>query len=189
MCCPAVGWLNNATLGVAGPIIVDGAKRDRAVWPGDMGIAVPTQFVSTYDLLPTKNALATQFSAINPKTGALPESGAFMSCFFLLSSLMLTIAITPGPPLSQLGSDTYHCHTVIGVHNYWLFSGDIDFVQTLWPNYTLAIGYLAGRVDSSGLVKVLGTRDWARLGQSGHNAATNALYNKVRDPHIHVFFR
>ena len=28
------GWANNATLGVAGPIIVDGAKRDRAVWPG-----------------------------------------------------------------------------------------------------------------------------------------------------------
>lgn len=56
---------------------MDGAKRDRAVWPGDMGIAVPTQFVSTFDLLPTKNALATQFSAINPKTGALPESGSF----------------------------------------------------------------------------------------------------------------
>ena len=71
----AIGWLNNATLGIAGPIIVDGAKRDRAVWPGDMGIAVPTQFVSTLDLLPTRNALSTQFSAINPKTGALPESG------------------------------------------------------------------------------------------------------------------
>ncbi len=31
---PAVsspGWLNNATVGVAGPIIVDGAKRDRSV--------------------------------------------------------------------------------------------------------------------------------------------------------------
>ena len=74
-CFIALGWLNNATLGIAGPIIVDGAKRDRAVWPGDMGIAVPTQFVSTLDLLPTKNALSTQFSAINPFSGALPESG------------------------------------------------------------------------------------------------------------------
>ncbi|KAF5381217.1 hypothetical protein D9757_007907 [Collybiopsis confluens] len=69
------------------------AKRDRAVWPGDMGIAVPTQFVSTFDLLPTKNALSTMFAHINPTTGALPESG---------------------PPLSQLGSDTYHCWTMIG---------------------------------------------------------------------------
>ncbi|KAK7680793.1 hypothetical protein QCA50_016101 [Cerrena zonata] len=72
---PSPGWQNDATLGVAGPIIVDGAKRDRAVWPGDMGVAVPTQFVSTNDLLPTKNALSTMFAAIDPKTGALPESG------------------------------------------------------------------------------------------------------------------
>ncbi|KAF8493309.1 Six-hairpin glycosidase [Gautieria morchelliformis] len=154
----ATGWLNNATLGVAGPIIVDGAKRDRAVWPGDMGIAVPTQFVSTLDLLPTKNALSTQFSAINPDTGALPESG---------------------PPLSQLGSDTYHSHTLIGVHNYWLYSGDMKWVEDVWANYTKAVGYLAGRVDTSGLLDVLGTRDWARLGMSGHNSEANALYYKV----------
>ncbi|KAI0790170.1 Six-hairpin glycosidase-like protein [Irpex lacteus] len=70
---PAVsspGWLNNATVGVAGPIIVDGAKRDRAVWPGDMGVAVPTQFVSTNDLLPAKNALATMFAGIDPEVWA-----------------------------------------------------------------------------------------------------------------------
>ncbi|KAG6889445.1 hypothetical protein C0992_005165 [Termitomyces sp. T32_za158] len=58
-----------------------------------MGIAVPTQFVSTNDLLPTRNALSTMFAAINPITGALPESG---------------------PPLSQMGSDTYHMWTLIG---------------------------------------------------------------------------
>lgn len=58
-----------------------------------MGIAVPTQFVSTFDLIPTRNALSTMFANINPQTGALPESG---------------------PPLSQLGSDTYHCWTLIG---------------------------------------------------------------------------
>ncbi len=58
-----------------------------------MGIAVPAQFVSTNDLIPTRNALATMFAAINPKTGALPESG---------------------PPLSQQGSDTYHAWTLIG---------------------------------------------------------------------------
>lgn len=58
-----------------------------------MGIAVPAQFVSTNDLIPTRNALSTMFAAINPTTGALPESG---------------------PPLSQQGSDTYHAWTLIG---------------------------------------------------------------------------
>jgi len=152
------GWQNNATLGVEGPIIVDGAKRDRAVWPGDMGIAVPTQFVSTNDLIPTRNALSTMFAAINPKTGALPESG---------------------PPLSQLGSDTYHAWTLIGTHNYFLYSGDIDWLQTVWHNYTFAVSFLESKVDSSGLMNVTGLRDWARLGGGGHNSEGNALLYKV----------
>ncbi|KAF8914645.1 Six-hairpin glycosidase [Mucidula mucida] len=147
-------WFNNATLGVAGPIIVDGAKRDRAVWPGDMGIAVPAQFVSTFDLIPTRNALATMFAAIDPKTGALPESG---------------------PPLSQKGSDTYHAWTLIGTHNYFLYSGDTEWLETVWTNYTLAVAFLEAKVDASGLMNVTGLRDWARLGGGGHNAEGNAL--------------
>ncbi|KAI0028945.1 glycoside hydrolase family 78 protein [Vararia minispora EC-137] len=154
----AVGWANDAALGAAGPIIVDGAKRDRAVWPGDMGIAVPTQFVSTNDLLPTKNALQTMFAGMNPFTGALPESG---------------------PPLSQQGSDTYHAWTLIGVHNYWLYSGDDDWIRSIWSNYTKAVRFLVGKVDSSGLVNITRLRDWARVGGGGHNAEGNALYYKV----------
>lgn len=64
-----------------------------------MGIAVPAQFVSTNDLIPTRNALATMFAAINPVTGALPESG---------------------PPLSQQGSDTYHAWTLIGTRQLFI---------------------------------------------------------------------
>ncbi|PFH50188.1 glycoside hydrolase family 78 protein [Amanita thiersii Skay4041] len=146
---PQGTWANNATLGVAGPIIVD----------GDMGIAVPTQFVSTFDLLPTRNALSTMFAAINPKTGALPESG---------------------PPLSQQGSDTYHAWTLIGTYNYYLFSGDEDWLKQVWSNYTIAVRFLEGKVDSDiGLMDVTGLRDWARLGGGGINAEGNALLFKV----------
>ena len=90
-----------------------------------MGIAVPTQFVSTNDLLPTKNALNTMFAAQNPTTGALPESG---------------------PPLSQLGSDTYHMWSMIGVYNAFLYDGDVDFLENLWANYTFAMAYMQVRV-------------------------------------------
>ncbi|KAK0472524.1 Six-hairpin glycosidase [Armillaria novae-zelandiae] len=154
-CSLVVCWFNNATLGVAGPIIVDG---NVAVWPGDMGIAVPTQFVSTLDLIPTRNALSTMFAAINPQTGALPESG---------------------PPLSQLGSDTYHAWTLVGTHNYYLYSGDHDWLSTVWTNYTRAVAFLEGKVDSTGLMDVTGLRDWARLGGGGYNAEGNAILYKV----------
>jgi hypothetical protein len=55
------GWANNGTVGYGSSVIVDGAKRDRAVWPGDMGVAVPTAFVSTGDLESIKNALQIMF--------------------------------------------------------------------------------------------------------------------------------
>lgn len=81
------GWANNGTLGPGDTIIVDGAKRDRAVWPGDMGVAVPSTFVSVGDLTSVKNSLQVMYNYQNPTTGAFPEAG---------------------PPLLQLGSDTYH---------------------------------------------------------------------------------
>lgn len=125
---------------------------------GDMGVAVPTQFVSTNDLVPTRNALSTMFAAMNGRTGALPESG---------------------PPLSQKDSDTYHAWTLIGTHNYVTYSGDLGWLKTVWANYTKAVGFLEGKVDHSGLMNVTGLRDWARLGGGGHNAEGNALLYKV----------
>lgn len=82
--------------------------------PGDMGISIPTTFVSTNGLIPTRNALSTLFAQMDPVTGALPYSG---------------------PPLNFQGSDTYHAWTLIGTHNYYLYSGDIDWLQTVWANY------------------------------------------------------
>ena len=55
------GWANNGTLGLGDTTIVDGAKRDRAVWPGDMGVAVPSTFVSVGDLVSVKNALQVMY--------------------------------------------------------------------------------------------------------------------------------
>ncbi|KAJ8091938.1 hypothetical protein PM082_024173 [Marasmius tenuissimus] len=164
---PRGTWFNNASLGVAGPIIVDGAKRDRAVWPGDMGIAVPTSFVSTNDLVPVRNALLTMFHDI-ASDGSLPESG---------------------PPLSQKGSDTYHGWTLIGCHNYYLYTGDISTIQSIWEDYTRAVAFLERKVIyprpgeegkmGTGLMNVTGLRDWARLGGGGINAEGNAILYQV----------
>ena len=55
------GWLNNATAGVGASVILDGAKRDRWIWPGDMGVALPSAFYSTGDLESARNALQTLY--------------------------------------------------------------------------------------------------------------------------------
>ena len=56
------GWKNDAFLGTNGSsILVDGSKRDRATWSGDLGIALPSVFVSTGDYTSAKTALQLQY--------------------------------------------------------------------------------------------------------------------------------
>lgn len=51
------GWQNDEYIGPGNTVLLDGAKRDRWVWIGDMGTAVPSAFVSTGDMESTRNAL------------------------------------------------------------------------------------------------------------------------------------
>lgn len=55
------GWRNSKWITDGPTVLLDGAKRDRLVWIGDMGIAVPSAFVSTGDLESTKYALLAIF--------------------------------------------------------------------------------------------------------------------------------
>lgn len=147
----STGWVNNGTLGPGDTIIVDGAKRDRAVWPGDMGIAVPSTFVSVGDLDSVRNALQVMYDYQN-EDGSFPEAG---------------------PPLLQQGSDTYHMWTMIGTYNYVLYTNDTDFLARNWDGYLAAMNYIYAKVQPSpsGLLNVTGTRDWARW-QTGFNMSS-----------------
>jgi hypothetical protein len=55
------GWENNASLGTSGSVFVDGSKRDRTVWAGDLAIALPSVFVSTGDFESARNAVLVQY--------------------------------------------------------------------------------------------------------------------------------
>ncbi|KAI0031995.1 Six-hairpin glycosidase [Vararia minispora EC-137] len=153
-------WLNNGTIGVESPVTVDGAKRDRTVWPGDMGIAVATEFLALNDLVPTKNSLIEIF-VLQRADGALPYCGPTISC--------------------GTSSITYHEWTLIGVYNYWLFTNDTAWVQSVWTNYTLAVQFLTGLVDAStGLVNSTSApADWGRDGGGGFSISPNVLYYRT----------
>ncbi|KAE9398819.1 Six-hairpin glycosidase [Gymnopus androsaceus JB14] len=126
------------------------------VWPGDMGISTHTEMVSTFDLGSSKNSLLVMFSTQDPTTGALQYSG---------------------PPINAVGSDTYISWSLIGTHTVYLYTGDLDFVQQVWANYTFALAFLQSQVDDTGLmnVPISFSNDWGRVGGQGHNSAANAL--------------
>lgn len=100
------------------------------------------------------------FSTQDPATGSLQYSG---------------------PPINAKGSDTYICWSLIGTHNYFLYTGDLDFVRTVWGNFTKALGFLESQVDSTGLMNVPQdfANDWGRDNGQGHNSAANAVLYRV----------
>ncbi|KAI1074195.1 glycoside hydrolase family 78 protein [Whalleya microplaca] len=156
---PDSQWLNNAVIGQGNTINTDGAKRDRTVWPGDMGVAIPSSFYSTGDIESAKNSLQILYNYQSPN-GLLPFSG---------------------PALLAKNSDTYHMWTMIGTYNYVLFSGDIDFIETNWDKYRLAMDFLDGQLDPSlNLLNISGyTDDWGRLYVDNISTSAQMLYYRT----------
>ncbi len=125
-----------------------------------MGISSHTELVSTNDLISSRNSLLVMFATQDPATGALAYSG---------------------PPINAHGSDTYISWSLIGAHDYYLYTGDLEFIQNVWENYTFALSFLQSQVDSTGLMNVPQSfsNDWGRDGGVGHNSAANALLYRV----------
>ncbi|KAJ5833356.1 hypothetical protein N7474_001667 [Penicillium riverlandense] len=158
---PSEGWLNDANLGPGDSVLVDGAKRDRAVWAGDLGISIPSALVGLGDLQASKNALNILYLNQEPSTGELPEVG---------------------PPINFFGSDTYHMAAMIATHDYVLYSNDLAYLESIWPNYTQAMAFITAKIDDTGLLNVTGASGWGR-------SATAAGYSTIGNMLMYGTFR
>jgi Bacterial alpha-L-rhamnosidase 6 hairpin glycosidase domain len=158
---PAVSssWLNNAVSGSGATILVDGAKRDRWVWPGDLGISGLTAYVSTGDTLSVTNDLNTLFAHQN-SAGGLPCAG-------------------PPGDVGDIFCDTYHLWTLIGVTDYFLYSGDRSWVISHWPQIKKAVAFSTAKIGADGLFSVNLPIDWGRNVSGGEEISANALLFQV----------
>ncbi|KAI9167968.1 hypothetical protein HJFPF1_04111 [Paramyrothecium foliicola] len=155
------GWAYNNTLGIASPILVDGAKRDRAIWPGDMGICGPVAMKAfgVYGRQAVKNALETLFYYQNATTGLLPFAGPATGSF-----------------RNGAKSNTYHAWALIGIYDFAIYSNDEDWLDHHWANITRGVENIVTRLDpTTGLQPQEHQSDWARRNTGGFNSALNAL--------------
>jgi hypothetical protein len=155
------GWAYNATLSVASPALVDGAKRDRAIWPGDLGIQGPIAMMAYGQpgRESVRNSLATLFYYQNATTGMFPFAGPATGSF-----------------RSGARSDTYHSWALISMYDYAVWSGDEAWVAEHWGNITRGVEYITSRLDpDTGLQEQVNENDWARRNTGGFNSALNAL--------------
>lgn len=154
---PAELWDNTGNIGVGDTILVDGAKRDRTVWPGDLGIEVPAAYAAFNDTESARNALTTVYQH-QRDTGELPYAG---------------------PELNKYGSDTYHLWTLAATWDYYLYTSDRAWLATVWDAYRKAVAYTDAKLSERGLVSITGTSDSVRILAKGENLTANVLLWRV----------
>lgn len=155
------------------PSIVDGAKRDRAIWVGDMNVEGPTDYYSTDQTAYIKDSLrllgSYQLSS-GFVTGALPPQDALHT----------------GPnEQGTVGSysASYSTYWVLGLGSYYLYTGDRAFLRQEWPVLTGELAWNASQVDANGLMVTDGSdgSDWDYYDgeKTGEVTEYNVLYYKA----------
>jgi alpha-L-rhamnosidase len=155
------------------PSILDGAKRDRAIWAGDMNVEGPTVYYSTDQSADLK--------------GALQLLGSYQ-----LSSGFVTGDLPPQDPLhtgaNESGttgsySASYSMYWVLGLGAYYLYTGDTAFVTQEWPVVQGELAWNASQLDSNGLFVTNSSdgSDWDYYdgAKTGEVTEYNLLYYKA----------
>jgi len=152
--------------------ILDGAKRDRAIWVGDMNVEIPSVAYSTDDAAYLK--------------GSLEALGSYQ-----LSSGFVTGDLPPQTPLSttqQQGSTgsysaSYSIYFVLGLADYYLYSGDTAFLDQELSVLKGELAWNATQLDSNGLLTTNSSdnADWDFYdsGKNGEVTEYNELYYKA----------
>jgi hypothetical protein len=143
-------------------VIVDGAKRDRLIWSGDMGVAGPLTFVSSgrYDIV--RNTLLS------------------------LAHWQYPSGIYPACSRAELGNIAasrfleYSIWQVINSHDYYFYSGDQAFLKEIYPGMLKAMEFHHSKTNRDGIILQSPLSDgWNysfSIFRSGPVAFVNALY-------------
>jgi len=157
-------------------LILDGAKRDRAVWSADQLISDLTDYyVSDPAYARDSNALFLEHPAstagrVVPAVGVMAQPGP------------LPGACSPDPNAEGDGcvtwSASYSMAPIVSLYNYYLYSGDLDFVRAHWQAVLRQMEWDAEQIDSNGLfaVNTMDGADWNVEVTSGEQTYVNAVY-------------
>lgn len=148
-------WYSNYTISNGSAVLVDGAKRDRVVYAGDILISQPGIFVSTYNMEMLRESLNSLLVEQNA-SGALPYAGR--------------------PLAGRIGySFTYHLHTLLDIDQFWTYTGNETYLKTNWPLFKQALNFSLSFIDDSGMAYVTTPGDWLRPGMGAHNIEANSI--------------
>jgi len=108
-----IPWYNNVTIANGSSAVVDGAKRDREIWPGDMAVAMPSIFVSTNDLMSVQNSI-NALLMLQDSSGLLPYAGYPFNTLGL-SPLPITYIVLSASPIIITFLETWTILEMYGI--------------------------------------------------------------------------
>jgi hypothetical protein len=157
-------------------LLLDGAKRDRAVWSGDQLISDLTDLYSVGDAAYPHGSLAlfgdhpaSSAALLIPSVGVESAAGP------------LPGVCSPNPTIDDLclsWSASYSMVFVPALEQYYRYTGDLAFVRAEWQSVHRQMAWDAQQVDSSGLfaVNTLDATDWDVQMPTGELTYVNAVY-------------
>jgi alpha-L-rhamnosidase len=162
-----IGAVPNQTI----PVILDGAKRDRRPWSGDLELQGRTMFSS----------LGFGAKGSDYIKGSIQLFGASQAANGSIFGHIQNWTVLP--PSGGFYSLSYSMYYVLNLAGYYLYSGDAPFVRSEYTHLKNQLAYNRGLVDpTSGLlISNNSERDWDFYdgGKPGAVSAYNAIYYKA----------
>ncbi|MET0493454.1 MAG: alpha-L-rhamnosidase C-terminal domain-containing protein [Actinoplanes sp.] len=154
------------------PLLLDGAKRDRAVWSGDLAVEGPAVYYSS--------------NASEYVRGSLELLGSWAgSNGYVSGSMPPQTPINTGPPGETRSgySASYSMYFVRVLADYYQYTADLDFVRQQWPLVAKELAWSAAQVGANGLFVTNNGNgaDWDYYDgpKTGEVTAYNALYHQT----------
>jgi hypothetical protein len=143
------------------PVIFDGAKRDRAIWSGDLMVSDPAAWFSVgTNSAPYIRGSINSIMNLQASSGRLTSAVGFRGCGAFDYAV------------------TYSAYSAIIATQYYRYSGDTSFITPLLSRLRNAVAYHATRLDSNGLI-VTNDPDYWQTSQSGEVTEYSLAYYEL----------
>ena len=133
--------------------IIDGAKRDRYCWSGDVSIAGPLIYYT--------NAASEFVKGTMTLWGSFHHSNVNKGEVSTTLAPQLKPGLTAGdnlpggnPPGLNFWSTSYSTYFLPNLYDYYLYTGDLGFVRQQWPSAEQELAYLKSLTNAQGLLNV-----------------------------------
>jgi alpha-L-rhamnosidase len=155
------------------PVIVDGAKRDRSVWSGDLAVQGLVVYDSTFATEYVRDSLQLLGSNANPDGRVSTNLNAEWP-----------VQTGTGPsPHERIYSSNYTLWWVRVLADYYRYTGDRKFLAEQWPVLTKELAWASTQQTKDGLFLTNKSNglDWDYYDGPKEGAVTafNALYYRV----------